>query len=75
MDVPLDAPIPTTDALYFWWEPEGVWATPSQYYFLLARRTPAGGGAAAGEKTLRPPAARQQTFSNTWRNHPYASGT
>jgi hypothetical protein len=73
IDVPLDAPIPTTDALYFWWEPEGVWVTRTDYYFLLARRTPAGERAAAGR--YRPPVARQQTFSNTWRNHPYASGT
>jgi hypothetical protein len=73
IDVPLDAPIPTADALYFWCESEGAWVTPTAYYFLLARRTPAGERAAVDRRD-RPAAARQQTFSNYWRN-PYASRT
>jgi hypothetical protein len=72
IDVPLDAPIPTTDAMYYWWEPQGVWVNRTDYYFLLARQTPAGSGPAAGAGA-RPPAARQKTFFNSWRT-PYARG-
>lgn len=37
-DVPLDVPIPTGQAIYAWWEPEGVWVNWTDYVFLLARQ-------------------------------------
>ena len=55
-DVPLDVPIPTTESLYAWWEPDGVWVTWTDYVFLLARqkkppaRSASSGDAAAAER-------------------------
>lgn len=62
-DVPLDAPIPTAEALYVWNEVDGVWERPIDWIFRALHRAAEGGGEAieAPAAAVPPPPARRQT--------------
>lgn len=50
-DIPLDAPIPATEVMYLWYEPDGAWVSWDTYVRVAifgrnAERRRSGGGAA-----------------------------
>jgi hypothetical protein len=56
--VPLDAPIPTTEAIYVWDDVGGYWLRWVDWVFAVAHRHEPGGGKAAAP----PPAAQSSLF-------------
>jgi hypothetical protein len=59
-DVPADAPVPATEAMYVWDAAEGCWVTWADWIFAEARRN------AAAKAVERPRGPRQAAMFRGW---------